>query len=616
MQSHRPFLMIIGMILAAILVQRGLFWLQRDARCVERMIEEAPGLIERLPEEEYPRTLREWFQALTEAGYVTEAKRLALAARSEGMKTHALAAVAHGLFSLGKSSEAAEIARTIPDPQIRDQTLRIVAMSFALGGSPFSGKGARAVETASSIEAPTTRSMGLQDTALALRLTGQERSAESAAHRIDKPSIRDQAEAAKAAILAIKGQAREAMDTAKAIPTPFIRTLALKDVAEKLLQRGFPGAVEAAEAAVASATRGTGEEFEALSTLAAVLAGSGDLPRAREVAGAVTETEARSRALSRLVEALIARQETARALEIACGIPEPAARCSALSRLIEGSPGPGSREVPSRAASALLSAAGTIKDPEVRAQAYHEGALALAKSGLREESFRAAEQEVLAARQVKEPLNRMLALSGAARARSEAQPGPDSAAFALSVLDEIGRHAEPSFDFALPDAVEALMQAAPDEQAVEQAGAIKDPRTRALVLASLADKLGGYAWNERVALATRAATGALEAARSLSVSEVRGPALVNLMEVVARADLIPQALEAVRSLWGSDAPERSEALCKIASTVGERGRYEEAWQIARECSPRDKLLASAAILRTAREKPEMRRFAARKPIGK
>jgi hypothetical protein len=188
---------------------------------------------------------------------------------------------------------------------------------------------------------------------------------------------------------------------------------------------------------------------------------------------------------------------------------------------------------------------------------------------------------------------------------------------ACEVLEEIGRQSSSDRDTtALPEAVEALLKAVSDEHAVDHALAIKDSRTRALVLSSMADKLGGYEWNERTAPATRAASEAMQAALSLNDPEIRDAVVAAVLEPAARADLIPLALAGARSVSPSRTADRSQTFCTIATTVAERGRFDEAWQIAQECSANEKLLAYAAILRVAGTDPAMRRFAPRHGTGK
>ncbi len=162
-------------------------------------------------------------------------------------------------------------------------------------------------------------------------------------------------------------------------------------------------------------------------------------------------------------------------------------------------------------------------------------------------------------------------------------------------------------DGPLQGAARALLRAVPDEKAVEVAASIDDPQTRALALTALADILGGYGWDDRVGPGTKAAEGALSAASSIAAPAARIPVLAIVMEIVARADRIPEALAAARSIPESYASARSHALFEIAKIQAERVRYDEAWQIAQACAAPEKLAVYATILDTHATKPDWKR---------
>lgn len=617
MGRRRLTLMVLGLAFFALLIGRQVLWRGEEEQRMERMIEEAPRLIRQLPERQYPRELNSWFKALTKAGHVREARRMAEAIERPKMRSHALDAVAIGLFELDRMKEAAEVARSIPDPQLRDQTLRVVAIGFALSGTADTSGGREAAETAASVEDPDSRSAGLTDTARTLHIMSKDRAAEAATQQIDKPSDRYDAESSKAWALALKGQARQAIETADAIPEPGARFHALWQVAENLADRNPAEAIEAAERAAEVVRKAGGEESRARETLSEVLARTGQFDRAREVAEGIADMAVRGETLDKLVRAMVKRGETAGALKVARVIPDPRSRCSSLSALIPGAAERGPEDLLPRAVPELIDAAGAIEEPASRSEGFREAASALAKAGLSADAFRAAEAAAVAARQVKDPRERAYVLADAAGARSEARPGPESAAVARQVLEEVAPLADPYHrDGPLQRAAQALLRAVPDQAAVEVASTIIDPSRRALALTTLADILGGSRWDERVAPATMAADRALEAARSEADPAARASTLVTVMDVVARADRIPEASAAARSIPAPYDDRRSEALRTIATIQAERGRFDEAWQLAQGCSPADKLLVYSTILDTFATEEGRRRFAPRTPTNR
>ncbi|MCA1684840.1 MAG: hypothetical protein LC745_02405, partial [Planctomycetia bacterium] len=322
-----------------------------DARRVNRMLREAPGLIDRLPGNRYPYEAHAWFKALAKAGYPREARRMAGAVKRPDLKNQALAAVAAGLFEAQRMDEAATVARSIPDPKVRDQTLRMVSMGFALAGGVNASRGVvprfflgtadgrKSVGPAGEVRDATHRDMGLADAARTLRLMNDDGPAEDATRRIADPKARGEAQTSKAWTLALKGEPDRAIEAAAAIPDPVQRVSALANVAGVLAQRsgetGNPdeplaiggrviarralgvGAVEAAERAVKEAGRSKIDPGGSQAALADVLGKTRRFAEARKAAAAIDDPARRAEVLGGMARSLAEGGEAAEALEVA-----------------------------------------------------------------------------------------------------------------------------------------------------------------------------------------------------------------------------------------------------------------------------------------------------------
>jgi hypothetical protein len=620
-----------------------------DARRVSRMIDEAPDLIARLPEAEYPAELIHWFKSLAKAGYSREARRMANSIDRRNMRSQALAATATGLFESQRMDEAADVARSIPDPKVRDQTLRIVSIGFAVSGpipTPFGpisvpadrSGGSKSVRTASEVKDPSQRDSGLGDSSFVLRLMNDDASAEAATRQIGADSARNQAQSTKASVLAMKGQAQEAIAVAVAIRDATQRVHALAGVATMLVDRSretgnvddplviageaidrhmlATAAVDAAERAVREAREAKVDSGFAEGTLVDVFGKLRRFSEAERAASAVSNADRRTQVRSQLVRWQAEGDQPAEALTLARAIPEARARCAAITCLIEAAPKAGAAHKPfptdvlAKAAQAVFAAAKAIAEPVERAEALEKASYALSTAGRPGEALEGAKDAYTSAREIVEQEPRAYALSDAAGAWARAEPGRKAAEAAREALLASAPLGSPYHeDGPLQRAGRALTQALPHQEAVDMATAIEEPLPRSLALLALADILGGYGWDGEVAVASIAAERALQGAAAIADTGTRASTLATAMEIAGRAGLVDAALPALRAIPDAQAAQRSEAYRALAVLEAEHGRYDRALTIARPCSPGARLTVFASILDAQAEIPERRRFA-------
>jgi hypothetical protein len=634
-------LTILGFAVVGVVFTTQSFWRSADDRLILRMIAETPALIEQLPKDVKPRQpaeLREWFAALTKAGYDRDADRLASAIQDPTLRSYALAAEAHGFFSAQRMKEAERVAQRIPDQSIRDETLRVVSIGFAfheLGNGSvgaralgFGGSsGMRAVDTASSVQGSQHRSQGLVDTARVLRIARDDSAADAAAERVTDQTSRDQAHADRAWALALRRQPRAAILAADSIKDLSHRVHALVSVADHLADRsrvvsmdaGVPaedlasgeipaspaalrqGAIDAVDRALAVIDQSGIRASASLPALVTVLGRTGQINRATELAERIKQSEAQGRALESVVEAVVRESKGDEAQRVARLIRDPKSRVSALTKILAAGNKKG-------ITSEMLAAARELSETSERAYAFNEISRALAKAGLTAQAVAVAGEAIQLAPRIADPETRAYVLAGAAGARAEAQPGAESSAYARRALEASAPIASPYYDGGpLQAAARALLRAAGDDGAVAVGASIEDPKARALSLTALADILGGFSWDKRTVPATQAAEAALKAAASVRDPNERVSTIGTVVEIVARADRVAEALAAARTIPESRRTERSLALRQIAALQAERTRYEDAWKLAQACLPRDKLAVYAMIVETRGEKVEWKR---------
>ena len=648
MSYHRLRPLLIGVALLGVMVATREYGQGPHHRLFGTMIAEAPRLIDRLPKNDATNyDLHQWFKSLTKAGYQRDADRMARAIKDPTLQSHALSGEVSGLFELQRMTEARDVAQSIPDPTLRDQNLHVVSLGFAVSGigkgSPLgvppnllpSNGGMRAVETAKSIGSAQHRSTGLVDTARTLRIVSEDRAADVAAGSLSDPSAKDQAQTDRATILAVKRQPREALRAVERIKDPGRRMDGFVMVAGQLagwnrapaaapaepgaipIDGEFPAdpatlraaAVEAVDRALSLAKEKGLDRANWLTRLVQVLAMAGRSDRAAVLALEIVDPSMRNDALTDVVESLIRDAHPSEALKIAKDIPDPPARCRALIKVAEGSVASGSKDVAAQALELLRSTARTIDDLGDKTEAFREASGAFLKAGRIAEAVEAADQSSTLAQAIKDPERRAFALAHAVQARAQAEPGAVSAGRARQALEVIAPTADPYHqEGPLQAAARALLQALPDEKAVETASSIQDLKTRALVLTALADILGGFGWDQRIVPGTKAADAALSAAQAITSPAERSHVLGTVIEIAARADRISRALAAAKSIPDEHAVDRSQALVRIARIQAERLRFDDAWQIAQACSPREKLSVYATIFETFGTNPKLRRF--------
>jgi hypothetical protein len=606
MQQRWLPLFLVGLALFALVSARQyLVWRDADSGLRARMIGEAPRLLEALPEAEYPRALMDWFQQMTRAGHAEDAQRMAGALERPKAQSHALSAVAHGLFERQEVAQARKVAEAIPDPLLRDQTLRVVSIGFALVGKTQesnilaefvpSASGRAAVETAAAVKDPAQRSQGLADTAGLLELMRDPRNSADAADRITDPSARARVESQKAFYLALRQQSRAAVRTAEAIEDPLHQVHALGSVADRLADRGDPDqAVAAAERAEAVAGNSPALRDGARATLAQVLAKVGRFDRARTVAATIGEESLRNHTVEELVEIFAKQGHVTQALELARSLPDPVARSSALYRLVFTSKR--GIEAVRAAGDEILALATAVFDPEPRSEQLIYAAQALAQAGMAETAILAAGQAEAAAGRIESPERRADALAQAALALARVSQGKSAAEAARRTIERTAASG-PRLDTVLMlNAAEALAKAVPGGEAVATLTAIPDPRTRALALRALAEALVESRVEALDGDAAAAAARALDAAQSVADPLARAQTLGLVMNVAARAGHEAEATAAAELIPDSLAADRSVALREVAAALAQQQQYEGAWRTAQGCMPADKLTAYAAIM--------------------
>ncbi|MDR3636568.1 MAG: hypothetical protein P4L84_22390 [Isosphaeraceae bacterium] len=618
-------------------------WSGSHPRLIQQMLDESPALIAQLPEKAYPAEMEHWFKAITKAGYTREARQIAATIRTPMTRSQALGAVAIGLFEAQRLDEAAELARSISDAKVRDETLRIVSLGFAVTGRmkgqplvpvifPARPDGMKSVSTASDVKDASQRDSGLVDSSRVLRIMNDDASAEAAGRRIADASARDEAQAAKAWALALKGQPDTAIEAAAAVVNATRRNQALATIAGVLADRGreaaeplviagqvierrtlSEGAIRAAERAVAEARRARVDPSVAQGALAEVLGKTRRFDEACVAAAAIDDKIQRIPVQARLVQSLAEGGEPARAMQLARTMTEPRERSDALTSLLEVAAKSATTvhdDVITGAAEAIFAAARENAESADRSEGLQHASQALAALGRRSEALRAATEALAAARQVTEPEARAYALSHAAEAWARAEPGPKAVACAREALVAAAPFGSPySEGGPLHHAAGALIQAWSPKKAVELVTALEDPIVRALALMALADIVGGYGWDGEIDLATIAARRALEAAQAIPDIESRASVVTAAMEIAGRAGLVDSALAAAESIPGTQTARRSEAFQTLASLEADHGRFDRALTIARLCSPSQRLAVFGTIVDVYATKPEMRRFA-------
>jgi hypothetical protein len=605
MQQRWLPLFLVGLaVFALVSARQYLVWHDLDGLRA-RIIGEAPRLLEALPEAEYPRALSDWFKQLTRAGHTEDAQRMAGALGQPKARSHALSAVAHGLFERQEMAKARSVAESIPDPLLRDQTLQVVSIGLAIVGKTKesnlladlipSPSGRAAVETAASVQDPVQRSQGLAQTSGLLDLMRDPRNSADAARRITDPTARAQAASQKAFYLALRGQSREAVQTAEAIEDPLHRVHALSGVASQLVDRGHPaGAVATAEQAETAAGDSQDLRDRARGILAQVLAKAGRFDRARAVAGTLGEESLRNQTVEALVELFAKQGQVTQGLELARSLPDPAARSSALYRLIFTSKR--GLEAVSAAGDEILALATAVGDPEPRSEQLIDAVQALAQAGMAEKAIQAAGQAEAAAGRIESPERRAHALAGAALALARVSQGKTAAEAARRAMERTAASG-PRFD-AVPmlNAAAALAKAVPGGEAVATLSAIPDPRTRALAMRALAEALVEPRVEVLDGDAAVAAARALDAAGSVADPAPRAQTLGLVMNVAARAGHAAEANAAAELIPDSLAADRSAALRELAAALAQQEQCPAAWQTAQGCTPADKLTTYAAIM--------------------
>ncbi|MFE2722750.1 trypsin-like peptidase domain-containing protein [Kitasatospora sp. NPDC059327] len=313
-------------------------------------------------------------EVLAEANQDREAIELAFSIVSADEQEHALLNVIYSLERRSRHRQAANLARTVPDPLSKTSILAYLARTAAQSGrlSEADELGAEALASADSLPSSAKRDDFFKELARAFAHTSRHREAADLARRISDEDDRLSALAETAAILAQHDHHEEALNLAEQI------TDQVEGITEKYARHS------------------------ALAALARVSARIGRYRQAFDLATAISDEPRQRSTLVEIVSFPIAAGRHREAVDLAtsCDHPETAAEAlSAVSRFLSDA---------GRYQEAM-DAAASIPGGQTKSKALRRVARAMSRAGLNHEA-------IVLARTIAEPEHRAKALAAVAAA--------------------------------------------------------------------------------------------------------------------------------------------------------------------------------------------------------
>jgi len=470
---------------------------------------------------------------------------------------------------LGQAGRALDYARLMVDPRRKAEALRLIGLALWEQDKPEEAVAVleEALEVAKTIEVPWAKAEALSSIASALARAGRLEEALEVARDIEWPWRKAEALSFVASALAQTGRTEEtkaalveALEAAEAIKEPWWIPRALSSIASALDQAGQPEEAEAILKEALHIQIAIIEQLSGkaglLSFLASLLAQTGQVEEALQVARAIEEPDEKARALSRVASSLAqtGRPEEAGAIleeafEVARTIREPWEQAKALSSVASSLAQMGQLEE-------ALEVARTIEKPDEKAEALSSITSYLAQMGQIKKAGATIEEALQVAMAIEQPSEKAEALPSIASSLAQAGQ-PEEALEVARTIEEPWHKVR-----ALSSIASAFAQAGRLDEAIDVAGAIEWPFWKAKAFPSIASAL--------------AQTGQVEKARAV----------------------LKEALQIVRTTEGP----KAEALSSIASSLAQVGQVEEARAILKEAlqtartieGPEAKALASIA----------------------
>ncbi|MFI0501460.1 hypothetical protein ACH3WN_01115 [Streptomyces albogriseolus] len=266
-------------------------------------------------------------------GHATRAESLARSHDDPDARAAALAAVAKALADAGDLDRGETLARTVARADRRSWALAGVVHAMATRGLIGAAEG-----LAGTVEQPERQAWALAaiarvdgaDPARAARLLNR---AEELVQAVTDPRRQAWTLAALVQAAVLRGDSARAERLADRIPLADHRVRALSTIAattdDPTLARGLLAKAEAMAEVI------TGDRGPALTVLAAAIARTGDLPRARALATSLPSPYERSQALTALAAAIARGGDPVTAIDLVSSVPLLAFRARALSIIAE-----------------------------------------------------------------------------------------------------------------------------------------------------------------------------------------------------------------------------------------------------------------------------------------
>jgi tetratricopeptide (TPR) repeat protein len=447
-------------------------------------------------------------------------------------------AVALSKSKTGKFENLLQVAKGIPDPEIKDQALEEMGVILSQAG-----KVEDAQRVADSIADPKRKAMVLKEMGVAL----------AKASRVD-----------------------EAQGVADILLDPKEKATVLIGVTEALIrERRIEGAQR-----VAWGILDPEGKSRALGDVAAALAKAGSFDEARRVAGGIPNQTARGKALRNVAETLAKAGNFDKAQEVAQRISDPEVRNGALGEVAVALVQAGKVEDAKRVAE-------KIADPKGKAMVLKNVAEALVRADKVEEA-----QEV--SYFILDPEEKTWALNIVAVVFAKAGKVKN----ALGVIEDIPTQEDKAR--ALEDVAEALVQADKVEEAqwvaeeaqrvAEEAQRVAEEAQRmaedAQRVAETIDTLTIKTWAQRRMILALVRFGKVEDAQrvadSISDIETNIWALGIVAGALVQAGKVEDAQRVAESIPDSEA--QTWALRKVAVALAKAGKVDEAQQVAEDSS--------------------------------
>ncbi|MFH9608207.1 hypothetical protein [Streptomyces sp. NPDC017448] len=407
---------------------------------------------------------------------------------------------------------------------------------------------------------------------------------------ITDPGSRDRALGEAATAQALTGQYDRALQTARDIRNPDWGTGALIGIARAMSETGQQDeAARAATEAARVARSITAKRWQdrTLQETAIVLAETGRLQQALDIANSLADHARRSEARASVTRAAVQRGWH----EPVPGIPRVGHPDNPVRAIVE----PATSAAPQESKQ-ILDIARSIGDPSTRADMLAEAACAMATAGVYKPAAELAETAAATAHAIVAPLWRARAQSAVAEAMARVGAYEQAVEVACAISEAAWR------DQSLSDVVQTVIAAGRCEQAREIARAIYSSTTRSRALAGVAHAMAKVGWHEEALIITESITAprsqvealghiacalascgqgdqAIEIARRMSTIGSRSGTLTEDRHLLAQAEREESSFIGPRVYsWPHI---EAGPLADVALAIVETGRHEEALEIAR-----------------------------------